>query len=192
MYCLVIVLLHVCSRFAALILVLQSFKSEASINDSIYTPIRNLANINLQKLKDDLHSNDWSRVFSCDNPDLAFNQFTDNVNYVYDKNTPPTHKHKFKSKSKPNAPWVTDLILKSINKKNKLYRQYLAHPTNPNRIKCTRYKNILTNLLSTSKKQYYTRQFEQEKNNIRNTWKVINSVLNNCLILSIASCMMGI
>ena len=40
------------------------------------------------------------------------------------------------------------------------------------------YTNSLTTILRSAKQAYFSQQFE-EKNNIRNTWKVINSVLKN-------------
>ena len=42
-----------------------------------------------------------------------------------------------------------------------------------------RYKNILTTVIRNSKRMYYAKQFEKEKGNVKNTWKIINSVLKN-------------
>ena len=159
--------------------ILQSFHFRTSLkNNSGFTNVRNLSNYNSQKLCDDLHSFDWSNVFDLNNPDLVFNNFMDNFNKACDKNI-PFAKIKHRSKTKPNVPWINKTLLKSINKKNKLYCQYLAHPTDHCKMIYTRYKNTLISLLRLSKKHYFIRQFEMEKNNIRNTWKVINSVLNN-------------
>ena len=46
------------------------------------------------------------------------------------------------------------------------------------RQKYTSYKNILTNTLRLAKKKYFAEQLNQFRNDIKNTWKVINSVLN--------------
>ena len=45
----------------------------------------------------------------------------------------------------------------------------------------TKYKtlnNKLNKLLKTAKKNYFSDQLEKEKNNIKNTWKILNNVLN--------------
>ena len=42
-----------------------------------------------------------------------------------------------------------------------------------------RYKNSLTTVIRYSKRMYYAKQFEKEKGNVKNTWKIINSVLEN-------------
>ena len=54
----------------------------------------------------------------------------------------------------------------------------MSNPTTSRKNKYTQYKNKLTSLLRASKKMYYAQQFENEKNSIRNTWKVINLILN--------------
>ena len=82
------------------------------------------------------------------------------------------HNHKTKANYSSNTPWITHSLLKSINKKNKLHRQYLSNSTFSHKNKYTNYKNILISLLCTL-------SLNRKKNNIRNTWKVINSVLNN-------------
>ena len=48
-----------------------------------------------------------------------------------------------------------------------------------NRFNFTKYNNSLRTILRSAKQAYFSQQFEKEKNNIRNTWKVINSVLKN-------------
>ena len=55
----------------------------------------------------------------------------------------------------PISPWVTKGLLKSINKKNKLYKQYLRHPSQVNLNKFKTFKNKLTMLLRKSKRKYF-------------------------------------
>ena len=163
-------------------MIMLSHKSDFVDNHSNFIRKRNFNHSNIQRFREDLNAIDWSSVTSCDNSDQAFNLFVDDFNNKLDKNIPlKTVKVAFKSKSNQTAPWISQLLFKSINTKNKLYRQYIAKPTSTRKLKYTKYKNILISLLRNSKKQYYIRQFEQEKNNIHNTWKVINSVLNNKL-----------
>ena len=59
-----------------------------------------------------------------------------------------------------------------------LYYKYRANPTDSLRAKYIKYKNTLTTLLRSERNKYYTSQFEFKKCNIKETWKVINNVLN--------------
>ena len=59
-----------------------------------------------------------------------------------------------------------------------MYNKYLKNPTLQNKQDYTQYKNNLTDLIKTAKKNYLNRKFNQEKNNIIGTWKLINSLLS--------------
>ena len=91
---------------------------------------RNFSNVNLQNVIANLHLFDWTDVFCCNNSETAYNTFMDNFNYLYDKNIPLVrYNPKTKSSHSSKTPWITHSLFKSINKKNKLYRQYLSNPT---------------------------------------------------------------
>ena len=51
-------------------------------------------------------------------------------------------------------PLLTKNLLRSINKKNKLYKQYLRHRSNEKLLKYKTYKNKLTDLLRVAKSIY--------------------------------------
>ena len=55
-------------------------------------------------------------------------------------------------KNDPMSPWIAKGLLKSINKKNKLYKQYMQSPTNVNLQKFKTYKNKLNMLIRKLKK----------------------------------------
>ena len=74
------------------------------------------------------------------------------------------------------SPWITKGLLKSINKKNKLYKQYLHSPSNKGLQKFKTYKNKLNMLIRTAKRKYFFLKFEQSKNNMKPTWNTINNI----------------
>ena len=74
-------------------------------------------------------------------------------------------------------PWVTTSILKSIRTKDKLYKKFISKPTFENKLKCTKYRNILNNLLRAAKKAHITAEIELNKFNMKETWKTLNNVL---------------
>ena len=83
-----------------------------------------------------------------------------------------------KLKSKNINPWVTKGILKSIKRKNLLYKSYVKSPNITNIKKFTTYRNELNHLLRLSKKHYIDKKIKESENNMKETWKIINSLLN--------------
>ena len=59
----------------------------------------------------------------------------------------------------PIAPWITKGLVKSINTKNKLYKQYLQSPSNERSIEFKTYRNKLNNLIRKCKREYYYKKF---------------------------------
>ena len=75
------------------------------------------------------------------------------------------------------SPWITKGLLKSINKKNKLYKQYIQSPTKANLQKFKTYKNKLNMLIRKSKRIYLFTKFEKSKNDMKKTCQEINCVI---------------
>ena len=75
------------------------------------------------------------------------------------------------------SPWITKGLLKSINKKNKLYKQYLNSPSKELLQKFKTYKNKLNMLIRKSKRSHFYTKFELAKNDMKKTWKTINNVI---------------
>ena len=61
------------------------------------------------------------------------------------------------------SPWITKGLLKSINKKNDLYKHNIHSPTNGNLQKFKTYKNKLNILIRKSKKMHLFTKFEKKK-----------------------------
>jgi hypothetical protein len=87
-------------------------------------------------------------------------------------------KHKKLSKRKtPRNHWITDGLVKSINRKDKLYRKYRNNPNNENKNKYSKYRNILNSLLRVAKKNHITNELNIHKNNMKKTWQTLNHIL---------------
>ena len=76
-------------------------------------------------------------------------------------------------------PWISASLLKSINKKNKLYYSHKVIGTELSRKKYVEYKNTLTSVLRSAKKNYYSAQFQATSNDIKGIWKVIKNVFKS-------------
>jgi len=94
---------------------------------------------------------------------------TDTISDLYNKHFPLKHL---------KNPWVTPGILRSIRRKNKLYRIKLKNPTNTNIAKFRNYRNKLNHLIRYTKKEYYRSLLKNAQGNMRATWKVISELLN--------------
>ena len=86
------------------------------------------------------------------------------------------HKHK---KSK----WITQGIIRSITVRDKLYLNMKLSPKDSAeyttiKINLNTYNTILKRNIRQSKILYYQHQFDQYKNNIKNTWGVIKELAN--------------
>ena len=72
-----------------------------------------------------------------------------------------------------NKPWLTKGILKSVKKKQKMYRSYFLSKNAQKISEYKRHASILSLLKSKNKKDYYTMQFSKYKDNLIQTWKLI-------------------
>ena len=74
-----------------------------------------------------------------------------------------------------SKPWITTALHKSINTKHNLYK--LVRNTSNHQQDYGRYCNILNRLLKTARLQYYKQKFEASKQNLKQTWAIINSTI---------------
>ena len=126
---------------------------------------------------------DWSNLLNLNekNVDLSTNNFLNAMNSLLNKYAPfkKISKYKLKFKTKP---WITFGIQKSISVKNKLLKKFINKKDPQIKAEChekyKKYRNLLSTLLKESKQIYYTKHFESNWNNIRNTWKGITTIIS--------------
>lgn len=61
--------------------------------------------------------------------------------------------------------------------KNKLYKKYLKTPTVANEQKYKKYRNKFNNSKRVAKKMYFQHQLDNTKNNMKQTWSIINKLI---------------
>lgn len=72
---------------------------------------------------------------------------------------------------------MTSGLLKSITKKNNLYKATLKYPENKElKEKYNTYKNTLNKLITKAKKDYFSKQIEKNKNSSKSLWECINRI----------------
>ena len=116
-----------------------------------------------------------------DDAERSMNNLLKFTDQIIDKYYPlkKLTKKEFKQTLKP---WITTGILKSIKRKDELFRKYMACKNNINKNTLyTEYKalkNRITSLIHFSKKSYYTKYFDQYSNNIKKIWTGIKGIIN--------------
>ena len=98
----------------------------------------------------------------------------------------PTKVVKFNRKKHEVAKWMTKGKLKSINTKDKLYKNLVEMNINnvqyaALKAEFTNFKNTLRRSINAAKRLYYMRTFALYKNDIKQTWSVIKDTLQKKL-----------
>lgn len=83
-----------------------------------------------------------------------------------------------KQKRIQQSPWLTKGLLTSIKNKQKLYKNYFLNGTVFEKSFYKKYANKLTRVKNLSKKLYYNATISEKKNNPKDLWKFINSVIS--------------
>lgn len=121
---------------------------------------------------------DWKFISDINTAEAAYNSFIKKFLDIYDTHFPLKYVTVSTPKKIPRKPWITPAILKSINRKTKLYRKYIGHPTVCNKERYITYRNLLTTMIRTSKKNYYAEKLDACKYDAKRTWNVLNQILN--------------
>lgn len=116
----------------------------------------------------------WQPIYAISDPEIATNQFISVITKNLEK---CTYKRLVKRRYTKIAPWVTNALLKSINLKNKMAQDVRKKPDNV--ILKNEYKNLrnrTNNMIVKAKYNYYKDQIENEQNNSKSLWNVVQQI----------------
>ena len=140
--------------------------------------IRDMSEKNMSVFKQKLRSVDWDDVCcSSDDVNKSYASFIGKFNSLYDECFPKKKLRKSSMKYTPKSPWITSSLIKCIRRKNLLYKKSINKPTELNIQKYKMYRNKLNVTLRLAKQNYFSNLLDKEKHNMRNTWKILNSIL---------------
>ena len=131
---------------------------------------------NIPSFIEKLESVDWSSLKDFDEPNTSYNRFLELYSGIYNGCFPL--KRVTRKQRRLKKPWLTKALLKSIKRKNDLYKKYLRVPSMVNASLYKTYKNKLNHTLRLAKRLYYEKKLQDVKSNIHATWKILNEVLN--------------
>src|SRR6218665_2930368 len=126
-----------------------------------------------------LGETNWSQVYSAlseGDVNAAYKSFIAEYKTIYDK-TFTTVCHGTQ-KIMPKKIWMTQGLLVSCKRKNKLYLKSIKHPTEANITSYRKYRNKFKTLKNNMERQYYEREFAKNLQNSKNTWRLVKSLLN--------------
>ena len=135
---------------------------------------RILNEVNKRKLNDKMRNADWEAELSTGNINEDFNKFEYLCNSMYNECFPI--KYKNVSEKRLKTPWISQAVLNSIKRKNKLFKYFKIGAISSHEYK--KYRNELNNIINLAKKNYYISYFTDYKNNTKIIWDKIKELKN--------------
>ena len=83
---------------------------------------------------------------------------------------------KKKSRKNKNNPWITAGLKISSAKRNILFSSKSNFPSLLNKLLFSKYNNIYNKCIKKAKQLHYLSEFESTKNDIKNTWRLVNEL----------------
>ena len=103
----------------------------------------------------------------------ALNFFCDTIETEIDKFFPLCQGSR---KHTPLRPWIDNRLLERINTKNSLYKEYLKDKSPARHTKFKTFRNQLKNDIRDAKRNYYCKLIEENKDNAKRSWQILNEV----------------
>jgi Endonuclease/Exonuclease/phosphatase family len=119
----------------------------------------------------------WDSVLTQQDPQLAFNDFDENLRLLYDLHF-PIITTKFNKNFQKLEPWFTQGLLTSRRNKILLKKSHFNNPTDVSLFNYKRYRNMYNKLTRAAKKLYFTSELTKHQSNLKKTWSLINKALN--------------
>jgi hypothetical protein len=129
--------------------------------------IRDKHNNNVSKFRDKLGNTDWTGICGLNDPINSYSKFLHEFSEIFDTCF-PLRRQKVCS-TNFSKPWMTNGLLTSIKRKNKLYKKYLRKPSFENKKTYIDFKNKLNNSIRIAKRA---------TSDIKETWQILNEVTN--------------
>lgn len=161
---------HISDHYAQLL----SIRQEVNLSTHLPTFYRSITTTNLNILSSYLHNESWRSVYDIKDPDLAFDNFLDTLNYYCDIALPLKKSRPNKNKSKK---WFTPELSTIKNTLQLLYDVAKNTNNEANINNFNNYKKFYRNCLKTAKKQYNSNYINNCDNKSKAVWDVVKCEL---------------
>jgi hypothetical protein len=140
-------------------------------------------NFDLEKFMEDVETVEWTLKMFIErtgDPNMALENLHEKLDLLIKAHL-PKRKMTQKEMRMVQKPWITNEIIKKINKRNKTHGKFLKEQ-DPEKKKelHEQFKNLrkdVTFMLRDSFKEHYKNFFEENSNNLRKTWRGIKSII---------------
>ena len=146
------------------------------VHTTNYSLKRNITSDAISHFCHDLEQQNWETIIETDDVNQAYSSFVDIVKTLFNKNCPI--KRIIIKNNKYDKPWITPGLKNACKKKNNLYRRFLKCRSKEAESRYKSYKNKLTGILRFCEKEYYNKKLQLYRNDMKNTWKLLNGVMN--------------
>ena len=130
---------------------------------------------NINKFRENILKVNWETVINCSDPQIAFSSFHDTFVRIYNSCFPI---RTYTSSYLNRKPCLTEGLTNSIKNKNKLYLKYRNKHTLLNKTTYRTYKIILNKALRKAERAHYNSLFENNRNNLNKSWRIIKDLIN--------------
>ena len=130
---------------------------------------------NMLKFASMLYDTDWISYFeSYDDIDELCKFFMINIKRYFNKCFPLVTVSRKKSKDKP---WITAALKQSIKKKNRMLADKIRDPSPEKVARFIKYRDVVDDLISKAKLNYYNDIFVNKKNSVKLLWDEFGPIL---------------
>lgn len=145
---------------------------QMSVDNSI---IKTASKINFNRFHDLVSEQDWTSVLMLEDAELAMHEFNLIMSNIKQNSTTIVT---YKSKHRKIKPWITEGIIQSIKKKDKMKHKLLLNPNIRDKQKFTEYRNNLCKIINKRKYDYYKSKIDNANNDMKKIYKIISEATN--------------
>ena len=129
----------------------------------------------IASISNDLHSVDWDYLKML-NVNEAYESLSNKLNHLIQTHSP--EKTVVITFNKIiQEPWMTTGLMKSAQKRDKLYKKSQIEKIHTTSTRFIEYRNMYNKLKRKAKEKYFHELLDTYKHNIRKTWSVINNII---------------
>ena len=164
-------------------LIMESIKPNLKLSDNKYK--RNWKKFDENKFIKEFESIKWDEVLNVKgkNTDESFDTFFSIYNNILDKHLPFEKISKSQQKKGNRKPWISKGILTSVKKRDSFLNKSIKSKSDEQKnffySQYKLYRNMVVKLCRKSKENHYVNFFNENVNNIKNTWKGVNSIISS-------------
>ena len=145
---------------------------------------RNYQDFDRENFLLDLLDIDWGNVLEIqkNDPNKSFDNFYESIENILNLYA-PLKKVSNKEHKRTYKPWITNGIITSIKRRNKLFNSYVKCKNllrkHELHVSYKTLRNFIQTLIKTSKMDFYKSYFSNNNKNLRKVWEGIKTIINN-------------